>query len=745
MKTLKIIATLMLLAAGVYSTLAQEPRGLRRGGNFGRFPANAARSGASVNELNRASLVPDTPDSLGKLDPTFGTGGTVITSLPNDDFSSLVKILPNGKIVVYDEDDSYSYLLGYNPDGTLDTAFGNSNGLIKFPFADGLSLGDGGLNVAFDGKILASGQKCPPATSTNCDYAVFRFNADGKPDLTFGTNGSIAVPIGTGEDFGTAIIGQPDGKILVAGSTETASGNWAHGVIRLTQAGTLDPTFGTGGKLVFSVPAANGGYTYLFNNIVLQPDGKLLLAGNSTEYNGFGNTVFAVRVNTDGTLDQTFGAGGILNVSLGFANRVSGLSVQSDGKILFTSVNQAEDLSVSTTIARFQPNGANDTSFGMNGRVFIPRSQTNESFSADLIVQPNGKILVGGFSRSAGQQNRFAVLRLNADGTRDTAFGINGVITAALGVSSYITALELQPDGKLLALGDVAPVFTSEPYDFGLARFVLDAPAAPPFFDFDGDGRADVSVFRGGVWYRLNSSDNSFSGAQFGIASDKLVPADYDGDRRSDLAVFRDGVWYILNSQNNSFRAVQFGLAGDAPVPGDYDADGKADVAVFRAGIWYILNSANNSFRGEQFGQAGDKPIVGDFDADGKQDLTVFRSGVWYVNRSTAGFYAVQFGIDSDKPVAADYNGDGKTDVAVYRPSTGTWYTLLNPAISYSAVQFGQNGDAPVPADYDGDGRADRAVYRGGNWFLLTSANNLFRAVQFGQSGDAPVETAYLP
>ncbi|HXG82805.1 MAG TPA: FG-GAP-like repeat-containing protein [Pyrinomonadaceae bacterium] len=280
------------------------------------------------------------------------------------------------------------------------------------------------------------------------------------------------------------------------------------------------------------------------------------------------------------------------------------------------------------------------------------------------------------------------------------------------------------------------------------------APPARANADFNGDGKTDLSVFgpSNGFWYYLNSPDNQYGAAQFGLSGDKPVPADFDGDKRTDFAVCRNGVWYILKSRDNSVRITQFGLADDVPVPIDFDGDGKADIAVWRPsnGVWYYLRSSDGAFRAAQFGTRGDKPVAGDYDRDGKADLAVFRpsSGTWYILQSANnGFSAVQFGLAEDKPVPADYDGDGGTDIAVFRPSNGVWYVLRGSDNKFQSAQFGQNGDIPVPGDYDGDGKTDFAVFRPSNgvWYILRSLDNGFRALQFGAAGDVPIPAANLP
>ena len=287
--------------------------------------------------------------------------------------------------------------------------------------------------------------------------------------------------------------------------------------------------------------------------------------------------------------------------------------------------------------------------------------------------------------------------------------------------------------------------------DFAITR------VARSRFDFDGDGRTDVSVFRpsNGNWY-LNQSTGGFRGVNFGTRDDRIVPADYDGDNRSDIAVYRPnvGAWYILRSSDNTFSGTQFGTSEDVPVPNDYDGDGRADLAVFRPskGTWYEQRSFGDQFYAEQFGQGGDRPVVGDFDGDGLGDLTVFRDGVWYLKESSGrtGVRAVQFGQQFDHPLSGDFDGDGKTDIAVYRAdytqNKANFYILRSSDSSFNALPFGIASDVPVVGDYDGDGRADIAVFRtangGGTWYLNRSTAG-FIGVPFGSVGDRPIPGAF--
>lgn len=270
-------------------------------------------------------------------------------------------------------------------------------------------------------------------------------------------------------------------------------------------------------------------------------------------------------------------------------------------------------------------------------------------------------------------------------------------------------------------------------------------------FDFDGDSKSDISVFRpsNGVWY-LNRSGAGFTAFQYGMNGDKPVTADYDGDGKADAAIYRNGQWYRLKSATNSTDVVTFGLPTDIPSPADFDGDGKSDVAVFRpsTGVWYILSS-NGSYSAARFGQAGDIPLPGDYDGDARADINLFRpsNGTWYrLNSSNGAFYAAAFGQSGDKPLAADFDGDARADISVWRPSDGVWYVIRSSNLSFFAAAFGMSGDIPAPADFDGDGKTDISVFRPSNgvWYRLNSGNGTFAAGAFGMSGDNPVPSFYV-
>lgn len=371
--------------------------------------------------------------------------------------------------------------------------------------------------------------------------------------------------------------------------------------------------------------------------------------------------------------------------------------------------------------------------------------------------------------------SHFATFRFNLVQGGNGLYGVAGAVSAAAPQVTGMIALMLQKNPRLdagrvksiLQRSARTDVFTGavpnpiwgygKMDSFNAVQLAEMALRNMPF-DFDGDGRADISVFRpdpdplNNYWYIRRSSDNQIYTFEWGIQTDKIAPADYDGDGKTDIAVWREseGSFYIFNSSNNSVRIENFGLPGDVLTVGDWDGDGKADLSSYRdaaqSTFFYrgSLNNPNGNITYGPWGTTGDKPIRGDFDGDAKMDAAVFRpsNNTWYIRNSSDNSIRYDFwGLATDKFVPADYDGDAKTDLAVFR--SGTWYIKQSSNNQPQFVNWGLSTDTLVPADYDGDGKADVAVFRNGTWYLNQTTSGS-AVVNFGLGTDTAIPNAYI-
>jgi uncharacterized delta-60 repeat protein len=651
-----------------------------------------------------ALLIPNGALDQGFTMNSTARGGTRATAVQPDG-----KMIVGGTFTRVNGTARTSRIVRFNTDGTVDTSF-NTTGITVNQLTT--------LVLQPDGKLLVAGTNIfQNAVGGPNPVPLARLNADGSWDTSFTLGG---IPARTGK----ALAIQPDGKILFSYTIAALGLPFSGGISRLETNGAVDSSF-------------SGGIGLPFESIVVQPDGKIITCAPfgiiyvSTQTGSEAhNSVF--RLNADGSHDRSWRVGFVSSENVGFTASYD-LKRLPDGKILVGGTLFTDGSNSPAGVARINADGSIDPSFTLNtisSTYEFPRVE-------DLHVLPNGKIVAGGLFSSIGGISQSNIARLNSNGEFDQSFAAN--------TDGTVFEVAADTTGKVLAGGDFEHV--NGVARTGLARLLSEPVVRRTPYDFDGDGKADVSLFRPseGNWYLLQSTAG-FLGFHFGASADKIAPADYDGDGKTDFGVFRpsENTWYIQNS-TTGFTAANFGIAEDIPQSGDFDGDGKAEIALWRPseGNWYTMNLATGETTGFHFGTSGDKPVVGDYDGDGKMDYAVYRpsEGNWYLMKSTEGFTAFHFGVAEDLPVAADYDGDGKTDFGVFRPSEGNWY-LMKSTEGFTAFHWGLPTDLPAPADYDGDGKADIAVFRDGQWYLQQSAAG-YTVVNFGLAGDKPAPNAF--
>jgi uncharacterized delta-60 repeat protein len=393
----------------------------------------------------------------GVLDETFGTAGKAIYNLSySGETARAMALQSDGKIVIAGNEGIAISVVRLTSAGAIDTTF-DSDGKNTVSFATVLE--NVALAIQSDGKIVVAGDIfTSPKT-----LVLARFNADGSLDTTFDSDGKVTTAVGTIDATAGSLAIQSDGKILLGAYVNSAGTAYDLTVLRYNSDGSLDTTFDGDGRATYD--GGFGDWEYL-KKVLIRPDGKIVATGMNTN-----NEFIAMQLNTDGTLDTSFGTSGfsantVSSYAYAYSSTVAGgAALQSDGKILIAgTAYNINDISDDQFVLRINLNGSLDTGFGSSGRVQYVASGTNswdslyyfyvESFT-DVAVQSDGKIVVSGIVDN-GSDIDFSVITLEANGSFDANFGryFNGKSEFSVDVGNDVAqAIALQPDGKILVAG----------------------------------------------------------------------------------------------------------------------------------------------------------------------------------------------------------------------------------------------------------------------------------------------------
>lgn len=381
--------------------------------------------------------------AAGDLDPGFGGDGKVTTNFTSGSDQALgIAIQGDGKIVAAGSANGFATnsmfaLARYQVDGTLDATFGGGDGKVVTNFTRAFDQAVIAL-IQDDGHIIAAGYAAGR-------FAVARYNDDGSLDAGFGGgDGKVMTNFTSGDDFGWTAALQADGKIVVAGGAGGVGGRFA--LARYETDGTLDTTFGGGdGKVVTDFTR---GYDYV-DDIEIQDDGMMVAAGAADYFRSQGKVALA-RYDAAGILDPAFSANGKLttNLTSGWDGAFA-VALQNDGKIVVAGQGAGF-----LAVARYQPTGGLDLTFGGGDGKAFTNFTSGVDYADEVAIQDDGKIVAAGAANYYGPNAKFAVFRLNADGTSDPSFSGDGKVTTDFTTGrDGAWSMAIQEDGSIVASG----------------------------------------------------------------------------------------------------------------------------------------------------------------------------------------------------------------------------------------------------------------------------------------------------
>ena len=507
----------------------------------------------------------------GTLDSSFGIGGIV---KPQTSFIRAVALQNDGKILA-------AFVGGvarYNSEGALDGSFGNA-GVIRSP-----SGGAYAIDLQPDGRIVAM------ATPF-----IRRYNANGSPDTSFGTGGTVTVLNGVANFFAL----QSDGKI-VAGGYYDAGTNDDFFLVRYNPNGSADVAGFKGGIVTTDI----GSRSLSGNAVAIQPDGKIVVAGiafnphpKPTDYPGSPTDFrqFAVvRYNPDGSLDNTFHGDGKVTTAFALKAEAQDIGVQPDGKIVVTGFAYSQQPGTfDWAIARYNRDGSLDSTFSEDGKLTLNPNTYSGSVTS-LVISADGKLIIGGYSTSGSNSGGFTLLRLNADGSLDGSFGNGGIVTTVIGPGSEIWAMSIDAADRIVAAGN-----SGGGANFALARYNSNGSLDT---SFDGDGIVTTSfgaqlqfatavaiqwdgkiIAAGWVRDEFNAGYDNFAVARYN--PDGSLDTSFDGDGR---VVTDSGSIYDEAAAVSVQRDGTIIVAGHPGLMVRYNSNGSPDASFGNGGIQHL-------------------------------------------------------------------------------------------------------------------------------------------------------------
>jgi uncharacterized delta-60 repeat protein len=460
--------------------------------------------------------------------------------------------------------------------------------------------------ITGNGVILQPDGRFVVVGNSSSDIALLRYNADGLLDTGFGAGGIVTTPVGNhARGHGLAL--QPDGKLVVTGHV-SGGGSQDIALLRYNADGSLDTGFG-GGDGIVTVPV---GYVGGYYSMVLQPDGKLVVTGQVYDANG---RIALLRYNADGSLDTSFGGGGIVTSPVGYYISGYSLALRPDGKFLVTGSDNSSGIGGGLALLRYNADGSLDTSFGGGDGIVSTRlsSYSYHDSGLSVILQPDGRLVAMGEACYEGMPAGdclIVLLRYNADGLLDTSFGGgDGILFNDSGYISYRgNSVALQPDGKLVVTRETDAYSSSS--EIALQRYNTDGSLDTGFGG--GDGFVTTTMAVGGVFCCGNRAalqpDGRLvvAGSNRNSNSSEIALLRYNADGSFDPTFGKDVV------------ELREGAAFSVPLPTNRIVDPDSDSLTYTAKLansallpaWLSLNSATGTFSGTVPGGTAGQNLV---------------------------------------------------------------------------------------------------------------------------------------